>query len=300
MTHCLAAPVPLESDAVQGGMPVSWRMAQTLRRHILTGSFLGEPVLLEIDLEQSGAPTRRPDCSLVEVPVRMSVKTVPTTSGDVLSVEGRETVLSLYERWGDAGILLQEPDFSNSERLRVALLRQRTPAEDVYISGHVVLDFELDALVRTDLTSGSGRLYLSGYTGPIEGFNFEERYSPVPLPSPPLPPECDSAEPTQDGGFESQAPATSERELRDRLAGRWVGCSGFSGELYFDPEGNLQISSEGRPTMTERLVVELRGDGSYGITAGWQALNVVFSVHPRKLQLTDVDVGQPMVFSAVP
>lgn len=445
-------PVPLASDAVQAGERVRWRMANALRRHVLTGSFLGEQVTLEIELTQSGAPMHQlgGGCDVVEVPVRMSLKTVPVTGSDVLSVEGREGLLTLRWNWGYAEMHLQESDFSSSDRLRAALLGKNAPpagpAEDVYIFGNVVMHFEFDpkALARDELTPSSTSLYYSGSIASLNG-SFQEPYvSALPLAAPPLP-ECASAEATQSvvferheaalsqlvgawalcnggpypgvqifpegtwqailpgseprlgSGFEREgvvgfkdhlaydeggvglpaqtqqlefelspawswatsegspaarggvldvsasgntvasgllvrlapmiepavaplfargeragaagcsgteteieAPATSEGELRERLAGRWVGCSGFSGELYFDPEGNLRISSERYQDTTEPLIVEPRSDGSYGIATSSQALNVVFSAHPLKLQLTDVNEGQPLVFSAAP
>ncbi len=446
------APMPLVSDAVQAGERVSWRMAKVLRRHVLTGSFLGEPVTLEIELEQSGAPRHQlyASCNVVEVPVRMSVKTVPVAGSDVLSVEGREAVLTLRWNWGSVDVNFEEPAFSNSERLRAALIAPYAPpggpAEGVRIHGNVVLHFEFnpDALVRDDFTDESASVYFSGYGASFEGGNFSEPFTPALPPAAPPHSECASAEATQAVIFESheaalsqlvgawalcnggpypgvqifpdatwqailpgselrlgsgferegvvgfkehveydeggslpvqtrelefelspawswvtsggapaarggvldvsasgnsvasgllvrlaqtiepavaplfgratrsgaagctstetelEAPATSEGELLERLRGRWVGCSGFSGELYFDAEGDLQISSERYEDITEHLVVEPRSDGSYGIATSSQALDVVFSAHPLKLQITDVNVGQPMVFSAAP
>jgi hypothetical protein len=440
-------PMPLASDAVQAGERVSWRMRNTLRRHILTGSLLGEPVTLEVELEQSGVPMHRVNdiCNVVEVPVRMSVMTVPATGSDVLSVERREGLLTLRQNHGYVEMRLQEADFSNPERLRAALLGQNArPAEDVYIYGYVVVYFEFAALARDELTPNSASLY---YSGSLASFNggFDEPFSPAPPPSAPPAAECASAEATQAVVFESQeaalsqlvgvwalcnggpypgvqifpdgtwqailpgsvprlgsgferegvvtfkehleygeggarlpvqrpqlefelspawswttsegssaarggvldvsasgntvasgllvrlatpiepavaplfgraeragaagcasteteieAPATSEGELLEKLRGRWVGCAGFSGELYFDGEGNLQIAGERYHDLTEHLLVQPRSDGSYGIATSTQALNVVFSAHPLKLQITDVNVGQPLVFSAAP
>lgn len=146
-----------------------------------------------------------------------------------------------------------------------------------------------------------------------DGF-FEEPFAALPPPEPPTlgstsqPAAVPGSSSAGRAGAEGctsteaqiEAPATSEAELRERLSGRRVGCSGFSGELLFDAEGNLQISSERYQDVREPLKVELQSDGSYAIATSSQTLNVVFAGQPLKLQLTDVADGRPMVFSAMP
>lgn len=107
---------------------------------------------------------------------------------------------------------------------------------------------------------------------------------------------CASAE------TEIEPAATSEQELRDRLAGRWVGCTGFSGELHFDPEGNLQISrSESYGGGTEPVTLIERSDGGYVLATASQSWVVRSSLRPLKLWLHSGEFGaEAVVLSAVP
>jgi hypothetical protein len=183
-------PMPLASDAVQGGELVSGRIARASRRHALTGSLLGEPVTLELELEPGdGVPMHQlyGACDEVQVPVRMSATTVPANGNDVLHVEAREGLLMLRPTWGYGEMKLEEADFSNSGRLRGALLGS-IPAgtADVYVQGNVVVYFEFDVQppAGDELAPHFASLYYSASFGSLNG-SFEERYSPAPPPSTP-------------------------------------------------------------------------------------------------------------------